>query len=68
MQIRFQSKEESKRQQREAFLKLSGAERFMRFLELSRAINRIMPVKNKMSFEERNKGNFLMIHKDLQDK
>ena len=67
MQIRFQTKEESKRQQREAFLKLSGAERFMRFLELSRAINRIMPVKDRVSFEERNKGNFLMIHKDLQE-
>jgi hypothetical protein len=62
MQIRFQSKEESKRQQREAFLKLSGAERFMQFLALSRAINRVMPIKNKLSFEELYKGNFLMIH------
>lgn len=67
MQIRFQSKEESKRQQQEAFLKLSGAERFIHFLALSRAINRIMPVKNRMSFEERYKGNFLMIHPDLKD-
>ncbi len=67
MQIRFQTKAESKRQQQEAFLKLSGAERFMQFLELSRAINRIMPVKNRPSFEERNKGNFLMIHPDLKD-
>jgi len=67
MEIKFQTKEESKQQQREAFLKLSGGERFMRFLELSRAINRIMPVKDRVSFEERNKGNFLMIHKDLQE-
>ncbi len=67
MQISFQTKEESKQQQREAFLKLSKAECFMRFLELSRTINQIMPVKNRMSFEERNKGNFLMIHPDLKD-
>lgn len=68
MKVKFQTKEESKQQQREAFLKLSGAERFMRFLDLSRAINRIMPVKNKMSFEGPNKGNFLMVHPDLKDK
>jgi hypothetical protein len=67
MEIKFQTNEESKQQQREAFLELSGSERFMRFLELSRAINRIMPIKDKVSFEERNKGNFLMIHKDLRE-
>ena len=67
MQITFQTKSESKRQQQEAFLKLSGGERFMIFLELSRKINQLFPVKNKVSFEERYKGNFLLIHKDLQD-
>lgn len=67
MTIKFQTKAESKSQQKEEFLKLSGAERFIRFLELSRAINRIIPVKNKQSFEERYKGNFLLIHKDLKE-
>lgn len=66
MQIHFRSKEESKKQQEEDFLSLSGAERFLKFLELSRAINRIMPVREKISFEERYKGNFLLIHKDLK--
>lgn len=67
MQIKFQTKAESKRKQQEAFLKLTGAERFMQFLALSRAINRVMPVKNRLSFEERYKGNFLMIHPELKD-
>jgi hypothetical protein len=67
MEIRFQTKEESKHQQEEEFLKLSGEERIMRFLQLSRRINRLMPVNDRMSFEDRNKGNFLLIHKDLED-
>jgi hypothetical protein len=67
MQIRFQTKAESKRQQEEDFLKLSGGERFMRFLELSRRVNTLFQPKNKLTFEERNKGNFLMIHPDLKD-
>lgn len=67
MEVRFQTKEESKRLQQEAFLKLSGGERFQQFLLLSRTINRMFPPKNKKSFEERYKGNFLLIHKDLQD-
>lgn len=67
MQVTFQTKAESKRQQQEAFLNLTGGERFMSFLELSRAINRLFPVKNKVSFEERYKDNFLLIHKDLKD-
>lgn len=65
MEIRFQTKAESKQQQQEAFLKLSGEERFMQFLKLSRKINKHFPPKNEFSFEERNKGNFLMIQKDL---
>ena len=64
MEVKFQTKEESKRKQREEFLKLSGGERFMKFLELSRQINRI-PSKHQLSFEERNKGNF-MLTKDKQ--
>lgn len=67
MQVTFQTKAESKRQQQEAFLNLTGGERFMNFLELSRAINRLFPVKNKVSFEERYEDNFLLIHKDLKD-
>ena len=34
MKVSFQTKEESKRIQQEAFLKLDGGERFYRFLEL----------------------------------
>lgn len=66
MEVKFQSKAESKRQQQEAFLKLSGEERFLQFLKLSRKINKLFPPKDELSFEERNKGNFLLIHKDLQ--
>lgn len=43
MEMRFQSKEESNRMQEEEFLKLSGAERFFAFLELSRAVMRQFP-------------------------
>lgn len=35
MEIRFQSKEESNQQQREAFLKLAPIDRFYAFLDLS---------------------------------
>jgi len=66
MEVKFQTKEESKHQQQEEFLKLSGGERFLKFLELSRRINKLFPPKNPLSFEERYKGNFLLIHKDLQ--
>ena len=38
MKISFQTKEESKRKQEEAFLALSGGERFMKFLELQEAM------------------------------
>lgn len=67
MELHFQTKEESKKRQQEEFLKLSGEERFMQFLKLSRKINKLFPPKDKLSFEERNKGNFLLIHKDLKD-
>jgi len=47
MEIKFQTKADSKQQQRQAFLKLSVTERFLRFLELSGAINRIVPIKKQ---------------------
>lgn len=46
MEIKFRTKEESNRAQREAFLKLSGAERFMKFLELQEAMS-LFPSKTK---------------------
>lgn len=46
MDIKFQTKEESKQQQLEAFLKLSGGERVWRFFWLSHQINRL-PRKQK---------------------
>lgn len=36
MEIKFQTKEESNKEQQEAFLKLSGAERVLHFFRLSR--------------------------------
>jgi len=67
MEVKFQTKSESKKRQKEDFLKLSGSKRILRFLELSRTINSTIPVKNKLTFEESNKGNFLMIHPDLKE-
>lgn len=63
MEIKFQTKKESKLQQQQAFLNLSGEERFMKFLELSRTINRL-PMKNRNSFEQRYKSNFLLTEKN----
>lgn len=57
MEIRFQTKEESNKQQQENFLKLSKVERFYAFLRLSERINRF-PVKNKV---DKNKDNFQII-------
>lgn len=67
MEVKFQTKEESNKEQQHAFLKLSGDERIMRFLQLSRRIICLLPVKDKISFEDRNEGNFLLIHKELED-
>jgi hypothetical protein len=47
MEIRFQTKEESNRQQQEEFLKLSKVERIYSFLRLSERISKF-PVKNKV--------------------
>lgn len=46
MEIRFQTKEESKRQQEEAFLKLSKSERVWRFFELMQK-SKSLPVKER---------------------
>lgn len=57
MEIRFQTKEESNRQQQEEFLKLSKVERFYSFLRLSERMSKF-PVKNKV---DKNKDNFQIV-------
>lgn len=57
MEIRFQTKEESNKQQQEDFLKLSKIERIYSFLRLSERISKF-PVKNKI---DKNKDNFQII-------
>ena len=57
MEIRFQTKEESNKQQREDFLRLSKIERFYSFLRLSERISQF-PVKKR---ENKNKDNFLIV-------
>ena len=59
MEIRFQTKEESNRQQQEDFLKLSKVERIYSFLRLMERVNQF-PVKNKVY---KNKDNFLIVIK-----
>jgi hypothetical protein len=53
MQISFTTKEESKAAQQEAFLKLSGAERVMSFVRLSKKMRAF-----QSSAPERGKDNF----------
>ena len=60
MEIRFQTKEESNKQQQEDFLKLSKIERVYSFLRLSERISKF-PVKNKV---DKNKDNFLIVIKE----
>ncbi|MCA1752052.1 MAG: hypothetical protein LC670_09735 [Flavobacteriales bacterium] len=57
MEISYRTKEESNREQEEAFLRLSPAERMMAFFELSRRIARF-PVQH--TDEARRKGNFVI--------
>jgi len=57
MEIRFQTKEESNKQQQEDFLKLSKIERVYSFLRLSERISQF-PVKNKV---DKNKDNFQIL-------
>jgi hypothetical protein len=56
MEIKFQTKEESNKQQQEAFLKLSKVERFYSFLGLMYAVKKF-PTKNKI---EEKKHNFVI--------
>jgi hypothetical protein len=58
MEIKFQSKEESKKRQEEEFLALSREERFLRFIELSNAILKF-PSKTAQSDD----SNFQLIRK-----
>lgn len=57
MEIRFQTIEESNRQQQEEFLKLSKVERIYSFLRLSERVSKF-PVKNKV---DKNKDNFQVV-------
>lgn len=59
MEIRFQTKEESNKQQQEDFLKLSKTERVYAFFRLMEQVSRF-PIKNK---EDKNKDNFLIVIK-----
>lgn len=59
MEIRFQTKEESNKQQQEDFLKLSKTERVYAFFRLMEHVSRF-PIKNK---EDKNKDNFLIVIK-----
>lgn len=56
MQVSFTTKEESKAAQQEAFLKLSGYERFVAFVRLSEQILSTFP----SSVKEDDKGNFII--------
>ncbi len=55
MEISFTTKEESKRLQEEAFLKLSPEERFKKFIQLSIFMNGFKTEKT-----EEDKGNFII--------
>jgi hypothetical protein len=56
MEIKFQNKEESNKQQQDDFLKLSKAERVYAFFRLMERVSKF-PVKNKI---ESNKDNFII--------
>jgi hypothetical protein len=49
MEIAFRTKEESKREQEAAFLALSPHERFLSFVALSKAVNKLYPAKHKVN-------------------
>ena len=57
MEIKFQTKEQSNRQQKIAFLKLSKSDRFYSFLRSMERMSQF-PVKNKVVS---NKDNFLIL-------
>lgn len=56
MEIRFQTKEESNKQQQDDFLKLSKVERVYAFWRLMERVSRF-PLKDKV---DKNKGNFII--------
>ena len=56
MEVRFQTKEESNKQQQDDFLKLSKVERVYAFWRLMERMSRF-PVKNKLT---ENKSNFII--------
>jgi hypothetical protein len=56
MEIRFQTKEESNKQQQDDFLKLSKVERVYAFWRLMERVSQF-PVKNKV---DKNKDNFII--------
>jgi hypothetical protein len=53
MEIKFQTKEESNREQREAFLKLAPADRFYAFLDLCANLKKF-PVKSTSAKASKN--------------
>ncbi len=56
MEVRFQTKEESNKQQQDDFLKLSKVERVYAFWRLMERVSRF-PLKDKV---DKNKGNFII--------
>jgi len=56
MEIRFETKEESKQRQLQAFLQKSPDERFLTFLKMSEAYAQLFGVKNN----RKNKNNFII--------
>lgn len=65
MEIRYLTKEESNQIREKEFLALKPEDRLIAFLELSRRINRLFP--SKITFEERSKGNFVLVRKNDSD-
>lgn len=56
MEVVFLTKKESNRLQKEAFLKLSKAERVLQFFKLSEEIQQLFPTKHK----RKNTDNFII--------
>lgn len=63
MKIQFRTKEEANKAQREAFLELTGSERFEAFLKLSQEINSLFPNRA----EKEDKGNFVIYKKGARE-
>ena len=61
MEIHYTTKEESNEKREEAFLQLSGTERFLEFLRLSKKINTTFPSGNNKPI---NPDNFILCKKD----